>query len=374
MQSNNEIYKNSKLSQHYCRARAPPTRNTQFTKTCVHILFAIFICSFFCLLLLLSGDIHPNPGPATSCNTSESSSPSSVSHEQLSSHLSIFHLNVQSLLPKIDLIRAESELYDIAVFSESWLKPSITDDEIAIRNFLPPFRTDRLDRPGGGVVIYARDTLLCKRRKDIEIDGLEAVWLEVTIKSKKVLVGGIYRPPSSNSDYFNLVLESVDRAFNTNIPDMIITGDFNYNMLSNGKNKITNLLQQFNLQQLITDVTHFTETSASLIDLMIVRNANNILTCGVADPFLPNLIRYHCPVFILLKFVRPKVKPYKRKIWDYKKADFAKFRRLLSEHDLANQVRSTEPDTSVQIISDAIFDAADKSIPNKIVNICPNKY
>lgn len=139
MQSNNEIYKNIKLSQHYCRARAPPTRNTQFTKTCVHILFAMFICSFFCLLLLLSGDIHPNPGPATSCNTSESSSPSSVSHEQLSSHLSIFHLNVQSLLPKIDLIRAESELYDIAVFSESWLKPSITDDEIAIRKFYHPF-------------------------------------------------------------------------------------------------------------------------------------------------------------------------------------------------------------------------------------------
>lgn len=155
---------------------------------------------------------------------------------------------------------------------------------------------------------------------------------------------------------------------------MIITGDFNYNMFSNGKNKITDLLQQFNLQQLITDVTHFTETSASLIDLMIVRNANNILTCGVADPFLQNLIRYHCPVFILLKFVRPKVKPYKRKIWDYKKADFATYRRLLSEHDLANQVRNTEPDTSVQIISDAIFDAADKSIPNKIVNICPNDY
>ena len=127
------------------------------------------------------------------------------------------------------------------------------------------------------------------------------------------------------------------------------------------KNKITNFLQQFNLQQLITDATHFTETSASLIDLMIVRNTNNVLTC-------------HCPVFILLKFVQPKVKPYKRKIWDYKNADFGKYRQLLSEHGLANQVRDTVPHTSVQIISDAIIDAADKSIPNKIVNICPNDY
>ena len=160
------------------------------------------------------------------------------------------------MLPKIDLIRAESELY--VVFRESWLKPSITDAEIAFRNILPPFRTDRL---GGGVVIYARDTLLCRhrQRKVIKITGLERVWLEETIKSKKVRVGGIYRPPNSNSDYFNLVLESIDTCTsNAYIPYIIVTGDFNFNMFSS-KNKITDLLQQ-----LITDASQFTETSSSL--------------------------------------------------------------------------------------------------------------
>ena len=37
----------------------------------------------------------------------------------LSNHLSIFHLNVQSLLPKIDLLRGEAEAYDNLVFSET---------------------------------------------------------------------------------------------------------------------------------------------------------------------------------------------------------------------------------------------------------------
>ena len=194
------------------------------------------------------------------------------------------------------------------------------------------------------------------------------------IKSKKVLVGGIYRPPNSNSDYFNLILESTDRAHNTNIHDIIITGDFNYNMLSNNNNKIKDLILQFNLTQLIKDVTHFTETSASLIDLIIIRNTNNILTSGVADPLSPDLIRYHCPVFVLLKFIRPKVRTYKRKIWNYQKADFEKYRQLLSEHDLANQVRGNELDTNVQVIANAIFDAAEKAIPNKIVNIRPSDY
>ena len=60
MQSNNEIYKYIKLNQHYYRASAPPTRNIQFTKTCANILFTMSIFSLFYILLLLSGDIHPN--------------------------------------------------------------------------------------------------------------------------------------------------------------------------------------------------------------------------------------------------------------------------------------------------------------------------
>ena len=76
-------------------------------------------------------------------------------------------------------------------------------------------------------------------------------------------------------------------------------------MLSNNNDKIKDFLQQFNLTQLMMDATHFTETSTSLIDLIIARNTNNVLTSGVADPFVPDLIRYHCPVFIPLKFIRP---------------------------------------------------------------------
>ena len=264
--------------------------------------------------------------------------------------------------------------YDIAVFTESWLKPNITDDLISLQNFLPPFRTDRNDRRGGGVVIYARDTLSCKRRKDIEINGLETVWLETAIKSKKVLIGDIYRPPNSSFEYFNLTLESIDRAYNTNVQDIIITGDFNYNMFPDSNNKMKDLLQHFSLRQLIDEATHFTEQSTSLIDLIIVRNTNNILSWGVADPFIPDLTRYHCPVFFFLKFIRPKARTYKRKIWNYQRADFVKYRQLLSEHDIVTQIRDHDLDTGVQIIADAIFDAAEKSIPNKVVNIRPYDY
>ena len=112
---------------------------------------------------------------------------------------------------------------------------------------------------------------------------------------KKVLIGGFYRPPNSNTGYMDLIKESIDRAYNTNIVDIIITGDFNFNMMSNNLNKLKELILEYNLNQLITDPTHFTETSSSLIDLILVRNQANILCSMVADPFVPNQVRYHCP-------------------------------------------------------------------------------
>ena len=108
------------------------------------------------------------------------------------------HLNVQSLAPKTDIIRSEAETYDLLVFSESWLTSNISNSDIHIDGFSPPFRRDRQGRPGGGVAVYARDTLSCKRRPDLELQGVESVWIELTIKSKRILIGGFYRPPNSD--------------------------------------------------------------------------------------------------------------------------------------------------------------------------------
>ena len=142
------------------------------------------------MLILLSGDVEVNPGPdSVESSTDSSDILSSASLNSLSNHLSILHLNIQSLLPKIDLIRGEAIAHDILIFTESWLKPTINDDSIHIENFLPPFRTDRWERPGGGVIAYVRDTLSCKRRTDLEIRGVEGLWLEINIKAKKILVG-----------------------------------------------------------------------------------------------------------------------------------------------------------------------------------------
>ena len=94
-------------------------------------------------------------------------------------------------------------------------------------------------------------------------------------------------------------MKAFGRAYDINIVDILITGDFNFNIFSNKNNKMKELIQQYSLNQLIREATHFTELLSSLIGLILVRNTTSIVTSGVADSFIPEQIRFHCPVVVL---------------------------------------------------------------------------
>ena len=125
----------------YSRCKCTPTKNLNFSRHCLMSMFVTVLILWLFVLIILSGDVEINRGPNSVEGDAYSSiNSSSSSYQMLSNHLSIFHLNIQSLLPKLDLIRAEADAYDVLVFSESWLKPDIQDDTISIVNFLPPFQ------------------------------------------------------------------------------------------------------------------------------------------------------------------------------------------------------------------------------------------
>ena len=81
---------------------------------------------------------------------------------------------------------------------------------------------------------------------------------------------------------------------------------------------------------IITEPTNFTENSSSLPDIILVNNKNHVTTSGVGDPFLDQNIRYHCPVFGIFKFTKPKVQCYNRHIWQYDRGDYDHMRALAS--------------------------------------------
>ena len=116
-----------------------------------------YLCIVLCMLLHI-GCIESNPGSIDErqVNSSLSSANSDLSLidsfcKKFHNSVSFLHLNVQSLFPKLDIIAAEYEDFDILSFSETWLNENITDDSIKLLNFQLPFRKDRgPDKLGGG--------------------------------------------------------------------------------------------------------------------------------------------------------------------------------------------------------------------------------
>ena len=119
------------------------------------ILFILM--SSFCLLILLSGSVHPNPGPRK-VNMSLA-------------HLNVGSLNISDKLNEIAAIVGVHD-FDVLAFTDTWLNPKISNDTLMLSGYHPPTRRDRPHMCGGGVALYVAEHLLYTRRLDLESDDL----------------------------------------------------------------------------------------------------------------------------------------------------------------------------------------------------------
>ena len=113
------------------------------------------------LLILISGNVHPNPG---------------------SKHaLSISHINMASISirnpDKVDhIFNAYEKVYNTITLSETWLHSNYSSDFLFGDMFYPVFRKDRVNNSGyGGVLAWVCKLLYVKRRLDLRINFLEAL-------------------------------------------------------------------------------------------------------------------------------------------------------------------------------------------------------
>lgn len=104
------------------------------------------------LLLLMSGNVLSNPGPYVATNFT---TPADLKSR---SGLGFIHLNIRSLLPKLDMVYiwAKNTNADVIVISESWLNKSISDKDIA---FLDIRFLELIDQKGvGGWQFMSKNT------------------------------------------------------------------------------------------------------------------------------------------------------------------------------------------------------------------------
>ncbi|MCU7958379.1 MAG: reverse transcriptase family protein, partial [gamma proteobacterium symbiont of Bathyaustriella thionipta] len=166
--------------------------------------------------------------------------------------------------------------------------------------------------------------------------------------------------------------DSFHLAVDTGITDIVITGDFNYNMLAEPtRNKIASVCQQFALTQHVTEPTHYTENSASLLDIIMVTNNNSLYLSGVGDPFLSQDTRFHCPVFGILNFSKPKVKSFQRQIWLYEQGDYDLMREKASTTDWES-MKCPDINLYANKLTDHVKSISKECIPNRMIKVNPS--
>ena len=99
-------------------------------------------------------------------------------------------------------------------FTETWLKPPITDAQIAIANY-HTVRADRITRERGGTILYIHDSIATTNEKSYDNGKCEVAIC--TAESEKTIICSIYRPPDAEDEYLrssiSFVQEYIDKIY-----------------------------------------------------------------------------------------------------------------------------------------------------------------
>ena len=253
--------------------------------------------------LVRSGDVHPQPGPVKHSDSSQER------------HVTLAHINARSIKNRNHFILIKevvlAKKFDILCVSESWLDSSISDIELDIPGY-NIYRLDRTNKPGGGVCTFVKQNLkveCLQHLSSIASSGLHQLWLKIQAGNyRSFLICTVYRPPSSTLDCFNNELcNALTSAMPMNKP-IYILGDLNCNLLNSSdpaSQALVNFCTSFNLSQMITQPTRVTESSATLIDVILTSHENLIIDTKV----MPSSISDHDLIYAVLKLKRQRPNP-----------------------------------------------------------------
>jgi hypothetical protein len=191
--------------------------------------------------------------------------------------LSVLHQNVQSISNKVvelDLVlKSSMGNIDVLCFTEHWVKEDylnlIQIDQYKLVNYF-----SRKKYEHGGSCIYVKNGIRTRElnylkdlneEKEFEMSATELV-------DYGFIILCIYRPPDSNFQIFEKMLELVMQKTQSKKKKILMCGDWNLNFMVENKRtlEVKNLLESYNLTNIVRLPTRITPTSKSLIDVVII--------------------------------------------------------------------------------------------------------
>ena len=286
---------------------------------------------------------------------------------EFSSYFSVTHVNCQSLSRHYEEILNISTQIDfhVLMLSETWLKPTLASKSVQLAKYTL-YRHDRCgSKTGGGVAMYVRDDLKAKILfTSPDNSGIEFLFVEILVGSKKCVLGVVYWPPhigklSELHECLAFLASSYEH--------IIIMGDFNINLLNTNNANIVNYLttlKSLNLNFLELGPTHHSNTSDTWIDHIIVSNTNNVVSHGqISTPGISK----HDFLYLFHSFKCHKYEP--------KQLNFRDFRNISTSELLNDAFTAPWPsvyhqydiNSKIAALNQIITDIFDKHAPMKKV-------
>jgi hypothetical protein len=287
----------------------------------------------------------------------------------------IAHLNARSVNKNIIELKEiiENADFDAVSISESWLRSRTPKDRFLINGY-NIFRADRRNKRGGGVCCYVREQYLAKKVKIPNIpNNPEFLFVEISVLHQKLVLGTFYKPPKIPARVFHDVFDSLVYIFNK-YEEPVLTGDFNVNFLnpesSNFKLLCDSIIEPFNLTQIVDQPTRITETSSTLIDLMLVKNPDKVICHGnCAVPGVSD----HNLIFMAYNIKRPKFEPVKVTTRSFKDFNMEDFLAAAEVAPFENVFTVSNVNDKVAILERTINDLLDTFAPYKTFTITKEK-
>ena len=316
-------------------------------------------------VILLSGDVHKNPGPNS---------------------LKILHWNVNSISTdnflRKTLIEAynTSVKYDIIAISESGLHSSTDNHDLLIEGYTLYRRDLPPDRNYGGVMVYVSENIASQDRKDLETLHDQLI-IELNINNKRIFVSSNYRKHHADQAELTTYMQNLELSMQ-NIKRQspfcsLLIGDFNSHNsawlntdITDTQGELLNdIILENGFQQLVNEPTHFIGNSNTCIDLVITDQPNLVNECFVV-PSLHNRC-HHFLNHAEINIINTPTPAYYRRIWHYNRANEEAIRAALFSFNWQDQLGSLShsPDLQVNFLTETLMNVFSNFIPNKMQRV-----
>ena len=298
-------------------------------------------------LVSVDPDVHYFNGQSGECECFSLASYQNLELQQTGPKVSFLNFNIRSFHANAHLFESflgsVSRSFDFIVVTETWNTPIIADC-CNIDNY-SSFHTYRNNVPrrggvGGGVSIF------CNKKYNFvsKVESLSVCTSDIETcvvaieqnQSEKIIIIGVYRPPSGCEQNFRNELEDIltNELVNVSSNLVLFLGDFNSNCLANSGEflNLESLMRSYHFTQTICKPTRYPPNdnigSPSILDHIWVNRIQNwksgVILLDISD---------HCPNFLFLDAPTPLDQKQKIEFRPFSELNMEKFLDDLSSVD-----------------------------------------